>query len=1158
MRSMRTSPEGRTPRAALTLAAAAATAAAAAVVVAGACSADPAPRLDLRANAAAALRADAPVVISQVYGGGGNASAPFQRDFVELFNRGGTLISLGGWSVQYASATGTNTFASAVTALAGTIAPGQYYLVGLDPGTNGAPLPAVDASGTTNMSAGAGKVVLVEGVTGLACNGGSAPCDDAARARIVDLVGYGNANFAEGTAAPTLSNTTAGLRAGGGCTDTNVNAADFAARPPAPRNSDAPLALCPGVSDLAPEVAATTPAAGATDVGPGAPVIVTFTESVALAPGAVALACGTGSDAVAVALAQSGGPRAFTFVPAAPLALGASCTVTVTASLVHDTDAADPPDTAAADVSFSFAVIAGAGPLRIHDLQGAGHVSPHAGATAAGVPGVVTVLRSNGFFFEDPEPDGDPATSDGMFVFTGTGPAANAVAVGDAVLVSGPVVEFRPGCSGCTPSDDDFANLTTTEISRPTGVVVLSSGNPLPAPARLGWDAAAGRRRPPTTVIEDDTAGDVEIGPALFDPDGDGLDFFESLEGMRVLVDRPEVVGPTRQTTGGPEIVVVAGAAAGPAGAGPRAPRGALVITAADFNPERIFLALGPGAAALPSADVGDAFDGPVAGVVDYGFGNFRLLVTEALPALVPAALPREVVTLPAAEPASLTMATLNVENLDPGDPPEKLAALAAIIVTNLGAPDVLALEEVQDSSGPRDDGVVDAAPTIAGLLGAVLAAGGPAYAFRQIDPQDGQDGGEPGGNIRLVLLARSDRGVAFVDRPGGDSATANAVETDTEGAPHLRFSPGRVDPGNPAFARSRKPLATELTFNGRSLFVIANHFNSKGGDQSLYGRFQPPLLASEAQRQAQAQAVAGFVGDILALDPGAAVAVLGDLNDFAFSPPVAALVAAGLTPLVETLPVEERYSFVFEGNAQVLDHILVSPGLAAGAALDIVHVNAEYAVQSSDHDPSVARLLLGVAPRFDSAPPTDAVVGQPYAYTALASGTPAPAVALGAGPPGMTFDSGTGLLSWTPAVAPGAYPVTLRADNGVPPAAVQTFTVVVTAPPDPPDPDPDPDPQPQPRPVVPFLDCVERHGHGRLVARFGYASPNRAPVRVPVGPANAVFSLPGAPAARGQPTLFFPGRHEEVFRVPFGNAVTWHLQGRLAFASRFSGRTCR
>jgi predicted extracellular nuclease len=150
-----------------------------------------------------------------------------------------------------------------------------------------------------------------------------------------------------------------------------------------------------------------------------------------------------------------------------------------------------------------------------------------------------------------------------------------------------------------------------------------------------------------------------------------------------------------------------------------------------------------------------------------------------------------------------------------------------------------------------------------------------------------------------------------------------------------------------------------EFLFDGHTLFIIANHFNSKGGGQPLFGHHQPPARPSETQRRQQAQVVSDFVQAILARDPNANVVVLGDLNDFEFSDTLGILKSAGLTDIVETLPPEERYTYVFEGNSQVLDHILISSNLVQNAAVeyDVVHVNAEFAEQVSDHDPEVARI---------------------------------------------------------------------------------------------------------------------------------------------------------------------------------------------------------
>ncbi|HEY5161735.1 MAG TPA: lamin tail domain-containing protein, partial [Terriglobales bacterium] len=187
----------------------------------------------------------AQVVISQVYGGGGNAGATYTNDFVEVFNRGSATVSLAGWSVQYGSSAGTSSWI--VTALSGSIAPGQYFLIQEAAGTGGTtPLPSPNVIGTISMAAGAAKVALVSSTTALS---GACPSS----ASIQDVVGYGAANCSETSPAPALTNTTAALRANAGCTDTGNNSADFTAVAPAPRNTSTPNHSCGlGISNNSP------------------------------------------------------------------------------------------------------------------------------------------------------------------------------------------------------------------------------------------------------------------------------------------------------------------------------------------------------------------------------------------------------------------------------------------------------------------------------------------------------------------------------------------------------------------------------------------------------------------------------------------------------------------------------------------------------------------------------------------------------------------------------------------------------------------------------------------------------------------------------------------------------------------------------------------
>jgi hypothetical protein len=192
---------------------------------------------------AGAVGSTSGIVVSQIYGGGGNAGATFRNDYVELFNAGTAAVDLSGWTVQYATAAGTTWQA---TALSGTIGPGRYSLVQLASNADvGAALPAPDATGTSNLGATSGKIALVRGTAALTCGASAGSCS--ANQLVEDLVGYGDASDFEGAgSAAALSNTTAAVRASGGCTDTGENTADFTAATPSPRNSASTARSCTG------------------------------------------------------------------------------------------------------------------------------------------------------------------------------------------------------------------------------------------------------------------------------------------------------------------------------------------------------------------------------------------------------------------------------------------------------------------------------------------------------------------------------------------------------------------------------------------------------------------------------------------------------------------------------------------------------------------------------------------------------------------------------------------------------------------------------------------------------------------------------------------------------------------------------------------------
>ncbi|HRQ22648.1 MAG TPA: lamin tail domain-containing protein, partial [Anaerolineales bacterium] len=403
-------------------------------------------------NAAVPPVAVGNVVISQIYGGGGNSGATYTHDFIELYNQTSSSVDLTGWSVQYASATGSSWN---VTALSGSIAPGGYYLIQQAAGAGGTtPLPTPDATGSAAMAAGAGKVALVNIATALS---GTCPTGES----IIDFVGYGTtASCFEGIGpAPAPSNTTAIFRKDGGNQDTDNNNADFETGVPNPRNSSF------GAGDDAPEVVSTFPLDDATDFPTTGNITVTFSEPVDVTGTWFELICTTSGTVLATV---SGGPTTFTLNPDADLVAGETCTLTIYAANVTDQDANDPPDNMEADYSITFSVLnACILPFTpIYDIQGSGPVAAITGpvitqgVVVGDYEGPSPTLR--GFYIQDPDGDGDPATSDGIFVFNGNN---NNVNLGDLVRVTGTAGEFQD----------------QTQISNVTSIVPCGTGTVEPA-----------------------------------------------------------------------------------------------------------------------------------------------------------------------------------------------------------------------------------------------------------------------------------------------------------------------------------------------------------------------------------------------------------------------------------------------------------------------------------------------------------------------------------------------------------------------------------------------------------------------------------------------------------------------------------------------------
>jgi predicted extracellular nuclease len=594
---------------------------------------------------------------------------------------------------------------------------------------------------------------------------------------------------------------------------------------------------------------------------------------------------------------------------------------------------------------------------RIFAIQGRSHVSPLAGHRVI-TSGLVTALAFNGFYLQDPEGDGDPATADAIFVFTSSRPT---VAVGQAVLVTGSISEFVPG--GAATGNLPTTQLARTSAAEPLLIVVVSSGNTLPAPVVIGRN---GRIPPAIHVISPSEVtspinlqNPTHAANTPFNPETDGIDFWESLEAMRVTLSDPVAVSPTRgfsRVSSELFTLVDGGRDAEPKR--DRTERGGILLGAdpqnqGDQQPERAQIqfdgTLYPGT--VPAIAVGDRL-GDVTGVVGYNFGNFEVNATQAVQ-VFPAGLAVET-TLLVGKHEAVTVASYNVLNLGGGaEDAAQRAKIASQIVQRLRSPDVVGLQEIQDNNGEAGGAAnleTDASLTLGALAAAIVAAGGPSYQFADVAPAPNSSGGVPGGNIRNAFLYRPDR----VSLVGLESVTPEVL--DRAGALDVH-----------AFDDSRNPLAGTFEFQGRRFTLVNNHFTSRSGSSPIFGAFQPFTQASEGQREAQSRAVHDYVASLLGADRNARVLVHGDLNTFEFTDDLTQLLPGSdriLKDLLGEMEDDNRYSFIFDGNSQLLDHMFATRQLLDHAEFDVVHINADFPVlfgqvSASDHEPLVARLKL-------------------------------------------------------------------------------------------------------------------------------------------------------------------------------------------------------
>lgn len=561
--------------------------------------------------------------------------------------------------------------------------------------------------------------------------------------------------------------------------------------------------------------------------------------------------------------------------------------------------------------------------LKIRDIQGQDHYSDYEGAAVQNVTGVVThIHNSANFVIQDTEDDGDWTTSEAIMVNR----ASNGFKVGDLVTVAGTVEEhFYSGYSDMRQNDLPLTRIRATEA-------VANGTAELPEPIIIGEDVF-----PPTQNIDND-------GLTVFEPEEDGIDFWEALEWMRVGVADAQILGPQKYE----EVIVVSKNATN----NEFHNQGGILLAEDDFNPERITIKVDGNTI----AKAGDTFADTPVGVLAYGFGNYQVWTdTAAVPAIVDGGTVPETTWIENAED-KLTVSTYNVENFS-ADPShtsnEKAQRIAESFVEDLNSPDIIAMVEVQDNDGPIDSGNADASASYERLIADIQTAGGPVYAWTDIAPEYNKDGGQPGGNIRVGYLYNPER----VSLSEGEKGSATQDNSWTESG-DLALNPGRIQPI--AMPSTRKPLAAQFEFQGEEVVVIAAHLNSKGGDQGLMGQHQPPVFSSEVQRKNLADAINGFIADGLEKNPDLNVVVTGDMNDFEFTPALEALKGDILTNKVDDVPLDDRYSYFYQGNSQVLDHLLVTNNLAERTELDMVHINSMFMEEhgrASDHDPLLAQI---------------------------------------------------------------------------------------------------------------------------------------------------------------------------------------------------------
>jgi len=600
---------------------------------------------------------------------------------------------------------------------------------------------------------------------------------------------------------------------------------------------------------------------------------------------------------------------------------------------------------------------------RTFEIQGNVHLSPIYGTTVK-TSGVVTAvaLKKNypggiDLYIQDKTGDGNNSTSDAIHVYLED--ETIDVNMGDEIEVSGVVYEEVMSLGLSRTSIRDVSNIKT-----------LAKNQPLPEAIVLG---SQGRSIPKVNVST--YRGNLNTKPSL--KLEDAIDFYETLEGMRVAINNPRIAG----FAGGKSDNARADRAEGffslyllPDGKDYNensTPAGGLIINdkTNDHNPELIIVTTNHMTKGIDReifVNVGDQLEGRAEGVLGYekntfGSGEFVLNLPEAQDIFTSIQsnnirMSERPKTKLVAEEDKLTVATYNIENLG-ANLGARITSIADSITYNLKCPDIVNLVEIQDHNGIDFSGDSSAGETLEALISDIKCKD-VKYEAVNIDPILHAEGGQPGGNIRVAMIYNSNR-VKFTPRGMPGPRTEAIVGNDGS----LIHNPSRVAANSVAFQRTRKSLITEFEFKGEQIFVIGNHFNSKLGDTSFWTNMQPPVFGSEKKRAMLAAEMNKFVQKLLLRSPKANVVVLGDFNANLIEKPMLILEGDHLKNLVrygDLVPKNDRYTTSHQGNSQPLDYIFVNQNLLnRNPECEILHFNSDYMGRLSDHDPVISRFTF-------------------------------------------------------------------------------------------------------------------------------------------------------------------------------------------------------